>query len=726
MGNGREETTTGRFALAAEEAPSAAPFGPNFTGLPLRFELILVHSLLMIVFCYQLLFSQELVLPSWARDVVILGLLGTIVGVIVLPTRLWALWWFIAALVLTDTAITTGTIALSGHASTNLYVSYFLIMLIAAFAPTMGQRIALSVTLCAAYGVVLYWNVSGPEGPREGHLLQIPILLIMGIFYSVAYESARTLSREKEALILEMMERMRVENMLRQSEERYRRLVELSPDAIFLTHNDKIVFTNSTGYQFLGATSMEQIIGRSLFEFFHLEHHSIIKESIQRSRDLKRPTPFVEGKMIRLDGTLIDAEAAASTFPDEGSSTIQFVLRNVTERKQAEEHLRQTQKMEAVGQLAGGVAHDFNNMLTVIVGFSELVGEDTSLTEAQRGSIKQVRNAAERATSLTTQLLALGRRQMLQPKLLNVTTLVTNMESVLLPLLGANIELVTTLNPTVGLVTADPGQLEQAILNVVLNAHEAMPQGGRLTITSDNVELKEAQAHEHLTEGLSGPHVILTVRDTGVGMDTETQARIFEPFFTTKPKGKGTGLGLPTAYGIIQQSGGFIRVESEPARGTSVTIYLPRVEGRAYNEDPDDEAPATSGGSETILVAEDEPAVRNLVCHTLEMRGYSVLEAQDGMEAAAIGNQHPDPIHLLLTDVVMPHMSGPEVTERLAQRRPELKVLYMSAYTDDEILRHGVVASNVNFIQKPFTADALASKVRRILDADRVSSCGAV
>ena len=694
-------------------------------GTPNRYQLVLLHSLVTIVLCYQLLFSTDALLPVEALELIALGLIGSIAGLFLLPTHVWTAKWLASALVMGDTVVTTAIIYLSGNASSNLYVTYFLIMLIAAFAPTLEQMIGLSVVLCSAYGVVLYMERSELGSFGEGHLLQIPVLLILAIFYGVTNESARTLTREKTVLIDHIRERKRAEEALRESEERYRRLVEVSPDTIFITKQDRIVFMNPTGFQLLGATSPEQVIGRSPFDFLHPEHDPATRGRIRRFLERGESVPLMEERIIRLDGIGVAVEVAAAPFTYQGFTAMQVVLRNISERKQLEEHLRETQKMEAVGQLAGGVAHDFNNMLTIITGHGDLLVETTSLNEDQHQSIEQIRLAAKRAANLTTKLLAFSRRQMLRPKVLDLNAVVASMEQMLRPLLGVDIDLVTLLNSSLGHVKADPSQLEQVIINLAMNAQDAMPEGGRLTFETANVELDEAQAKQHL-EARVGRHVMLVVSDTGVGMDAKTQAHIFEPFFTTKPKDKGTGLGLSTVYGIVKQSGGFISVESTPGRGTSFKIYLPQVE--APLDTDQSETPPTSmpHGSETVLIAEDEPGVLTLVCETLRTHGYTVLEARNGKEALAMGRQYQGTIHLLLTDVVMPQMNGREVSERLLLMRPDVKVIYMSGYTDDAVLRHGVVANGVNFLPKPFTPGAVVRTVRKTLDGQQVKTAGTI
>lgn len=389
--------------------------------------------------------------------------------------------------------------------------------------------------------------------------------------------------------------------------------------------------------------------------------------------------------------------------------------------RRTEVQLQQSQKMEAVGRLAGGVAHDFNNMLTVIRGYSELVLSRLAPTDGFRKELEEVKKAADRASGLTGQLLAFSRRQFIAPKVLDLNAVIHNMEGMLRRLLGEDIvELCTVLDPDVGQLKADPGQVEQVIMNLAVNARDAMPSGGRLTVETSNVQFGNRRNRPPMGAE-PGSYVALVVRDTGHGMDEETQSHIFEPFFTTKEKGKGTGLGLSTVYGIVKQSGGFIEVESKPGRGATFKIFFPRVDGAAQGT----ESVAAGGdpikGRETVLLVEDEPGVRRLVNETLRLHGYTVLEARHGIEALLTGAKHLGPIHLLLTDVVMPQMSGPEVAEKLATVRPEVKVLYMSGYPDHPAFSKGGVDTEHSFLQKPFTPSTLAQKVREVLDGSKVA-----
>lgn len=397
-------------------------------------------------------------------------------------------------------------------------------------------------------------------------------------------------------------------------------------------------------------------------------------------------------------------------------------IRDITEKKQAEEalrqseeQLRQAQKMEAVGRLAGGVAHDFNNILTGITGYSELLLMDFKDHDSRRHDVEEIKNAAERAASLTRQLLAFSRKQMLQMQPLDLNVVVANMDRMLKRIIGEDIELATIPAPGPATVKADPGQMEQVILNLAVNARDAMPRGGKLTIETAVLDLDASYSQQHL-EVKAGPYVMLAISDTGVGLDKETQSRIFEPFFTTKEQGQGTGLGLSTVYGIIKQSGGHIYVYSESGQGTTFKIYLPRLEDAVASAPVDQATTAPVGGLETILLVEDEDMVRQVARRILERKGYTVKEAGLGTEALLLSGQNSGPIHLLLTDVVMPGMSGRELADRLSLQRPEMKVLYMSGHTENAIVHHGVLDQGIAFIQKPFRHDILAQKVREVLD----------
>jgi PAS domain S-box-containing protein len=394
----------------------------------------------------------------------------------------------------------------------------------------------------------------------------------------------------------------------------------------------------------------------------------------------------------------------------------QFIERKRVEEAlgESEEQLRQSQKLEAIGQLAGGVAHDFNNLLTVIGGYSSILLGKLPQDSPHRSSIEEIKKANDRASALTRQLLAFSRKQILQPKVLDLNTVVTDLEKMVRRLIGEDIDLLTITSPVLGRVKADPGQIEQVLLNLIVNARDAMPKGGKLTIETRNVVHSEEYAQRHAA--LPGPYVMLAVSDTGRGMDATTQPRVFEPFFTTKGSGKGTGLGLATVYGIVKQSGGNIRVYSEVGRGSTFKVYLPRVD-EAVDGEEEVISRSVPQGTEMVLLVEDEDQVRSILKHILEGQGYQVLSASNGEEALSISQDLERDIKLMITDVVMPQMSGRELAERVLAVRPNLPVLFMSGYTDDAIVRHGLLEEKLNFMQKPFDSATVARKVREVLDS---------
>jgi two-component system cell cycle sensor histidine kinase/response regulator CckA len=389
------------------------------------------------------------------------------------------------------------------------------------------------------------------------------------------------------------------------------------------------------------------------------------------------------------------------------------VGRDVTESRHLEEMFRQTQRMEAVGQLAGGVAHDFNNLLGVILGYTGLMLERLSPSDPHRKDIEQIQKAGDRAALLTRQLLAFSRKQVLQPRVLDLNAVVAGTEDLLQRLVGENIELLVVLNPALGRVEADSGQLEQILMNLAVNARDAMAASGKLTIETSNVDFDAQYAAEHPSTA-PGPHVLLAVTDTGCGMDAKTKARIFEPFFTTKEFGKGTGLGLSIVYGIVTQSGGSVCVYTEPGIGTTFKIYLPCVAPELEIAPPSETTENVGRGSQTILIVEDDAALLQITHRSLEDAGYAILAAASAAEAIHISESHSGPIHLMVTDVIMPRMNGVELASRLSAQRPEMKVLYVSGYTDDTIV-HRRALEGLAFLEKPFSPKTLARKVWEVL-----------
>jgi len=459
-----------------------------------------------------------------------------------------------------------------------------------------------------------------------------------------------------------------------------------------------------------------KIVGMLLPEYFETSDPTFLPVAAHRRAVGGEPITFhVEWK----EGSYACHVEPLRGSNGEVSGAICMAL-DVTDRKQLEERFRQAQKMEAVGRLAGGIAHDFNNLLMVIQGYADLLAERLPAGDSLRRNAEQIQLASQRATSLTQQLLAFSRKQILAPTVLNVQSVVADMERILRRLIGEDIELGTSSEQDLWLIKGDRSQIEQVIMNLAVNARDAMPSGGRLTIETANVELDDS--FSNIPAVLApGEYVMLAVTDNGIGMDSATQAHIFEPFFTTKEKGKGTGLGLATVYGIVKQSGGYIWVYSEPGRGTAFKIYFPRIEEETSvtgRERP--ETRSLPRGSEMILLVEDEKGVRELAREYLEMSGYSVIEAENGHAALELAAMHAGPIHLLMTDVVMPGISGRELAERVMQIRPGIKVLYMSGYTDQAVVRHGILQTDAVLLQKPFSLATLASKLSEILSVETV------
>jgi two-component system cell cycle sensor histidine kinase/response regulator CckA len=420
--------------------------------------------------------------------------------------------------------------------------------------------------------------------------------------------------------------------------------------------------------------------------------------------------------LVARDGSRIPIASSGAPIrdPDGSIRGVVLALRNMTTEYELASMLQQAQKMEAVGRLAGGVAHDFNNLLTVISGYSNLILDEMAQGEKYREEIQEISDAGQRAAALTRQLLAFSRKQVLRPEVLDLNQVVSGMDKMMRRLIGEDVDLVTRLTTPLGLVTCDPGQIEQIIMNLVVNARDAMPQGGKLTIETGNVELDEEYARGH-TGARSGPHVMIAITDTGTGMDAATRARIFEPFFTTKGPAKGTGLGLATVFGIVQQSGGNIWVYSEPGRGTTFKVYLPSSDGVATLSRPRPRRSKQVRAGLTVLVVEDDVAVRGLIRRALESAGYRVLDTGDAAEAIRIAATHGDPIHLLLTDVVLPNMGGRALADQILAAHPRLKVVYMSGYTDDAIVHQGVLERGAAFIEKPIISSTLVAKLQEFV-----------
>jgi two-component system cell cycle sensor histidine kinase/response regulator CckA len=512
----------------------------------------------------------------------------------------------------------------------------------------------------------------------------------------------------------DLTEQRRVQQDVLKSEERFRKLFESNTIGIVIADlSGKTLEANDAYLDMLGYTREEMLAGEIGWDrLTPPEYRDRDQAAMAELQRTGAATPW-EKEMLRKDGSRLPILIGVAMLKASEASCIAYIV-DLTERQRLEHQFRQAQKMEAVGQLAGGVAHDFNNLLTVILGYSDLLAEKLDTGSPEVEELEEIRMAGERAASLTRQLLAFSRLQVLERKVLDVNDLVAHTEKMLRRLIGEDVELVTVLDPDLRRVFADAGQLEQVVMNLAVNARDAMPQGGKLTIETSNVELDEAYARRHATVR-PGSFVMLAVSDNGTGMEAGTLARIFEPFFTTKERGKGTGLGLATVYGIVKQSGGQVWVYSERGKGTTFKIYLPpAAEGVSSEEVPAAGSPSLRG-SETVLLVEDEKSVRALSRAILSSYGYTVLEAGSGKEALEIVRNFDGTIHLVLTDVVMPSMGGSSLVSFLETLRPGIKVLYMSGYTDDAVVRHGHLEQGRAFLQKPFTPETLARKVRGAL-----------
>jgi PAS domain S-box-containing protein len=508
-------------------------------------------------------------------------------------------------------------------------------------------------------------------------------------------------------------QRQRAESALRDAHQNVRAVIEGSPLPIYALDTANIVQSWNHAAEALFGWRAEEVIGRPL----PIIPNDSTDDHGSRQRLLNgEAIRGLEVTAVKKDGAPVMLSVSAAPLYDATHKVtgVLSIAADLTELRQLEVQYRQAQKMEAVGRLAGGIAHDFNNILTAILGTASLMAETIDADSPARPDLQEIEKAARRAAGLTGQLLAFSRRQVLEPQLIDVNALVRDLEAMLHRLIGEHIELRTVLASDAGAVRADRGQLEQAIVNLVVNARDAMPDGGRLTIETANTEFDSQYSKGHVSAD-PGPYVLVAISDTGIGMSAETKAHLFEPFFTTKELGKGTGLGLATVYGIVKQSGGYVWAYSELAQGATFKIYLPRVAGTPTPPaSPADAQP--SRGTETLLVAEDEVSVRRLVMRVLESRGYAVLEARDGREALEIAAAHSGPIDLLVTDVVMPGMNGRELAKLLSSQRPDMRALFLSGYTDHAIVRDGQLEPGLAFLQKPFTPDALARKVRQVLD----------
>jgi PAS domain S-box-containing protein len=572
---------------------------------------------------------------------------------------------------------------------------------------TRGLCCHASIPLWAGDNVVGVMNLVGSQ---EGLFHDEELRVLNGVGNQIALGLERVAAKARaDQYAKQLAERTEV------AEAKYRTLMQYANDAIFIVDpSGPVLEVNAQAEAMLGQRSIE-IVGRRYIDLVTPASHDDAVDHFRRILN-GEAVHALDIHLRRSDGRQVCADVSASVVPLRGQPLVLAIARDVTERNRLERQFQQAQKMEAIGQLAGGVAHDFNNLLTVILGYGEVLLETLPADDPRRQDVEEIRKAGQSAASLTRQLLAFSRKQILEPVVLDLNAVLANMDRMMGRLIGEDIELIIRLEPELGRAKADAGQLEQILVNLAVNARDAMPEGGTLTIETGNVELDEPYVRTH-PGAASGRHIVLAVSDTGHGMDERTQSHLFEPFFTTKEKGKGTGLGLATVYGIVKQSGGSISVNSELEHGTSFKIYFPRVEGVAVPLGAARASRQLPAGTETILLAEDAGGLRKLARRILERYGYTVLEASNGDEALQVCERHHGAIHLLLTDVVMPGISGRALADRMASLYPAMKVLYTSGYTDDAIVQRGVLCAGTAFLQKPYASDALARKVRDVLDA---------
>ena len=609
------------------------------------------------------------------------------------------------------------------------------------------EQMVKSIELEAGEGLVgEVWNSARPFATAEvsGHpgiarpeelvkagihaVCAFPVISSVGVEAVVELFSLETVALDEAtldmmgalgALVGQYLERKRAMAALEESEERHRVISELTTD---FTYSYRVqpdgtmqLMHLSSGFAKMFELQPRTVEGDQWLRHIHPDDQARVSTEMQRL--LAGHESSSEFRVTAADGKVHYLRAYSKPVLDGEGRVVRFfgAAQDLTNQRMLEEQLRQSQKMEAVGRLAGGIAHDFNNMLTVINGYAGMVLERVKDQEGIREDVAEIATAGERAASLTRQLLAFSRRQVLQPRVMEVNTAVAEMDRMLQRLIGENIELVTRLDPRAGLVKIDPTQVEQVLMNLVVNARDAMPSGGKLTIETSPVDLDRDYAQTH-PDVKPGPYVLLAISDTGIGMDREVQARIFEPFFTTKKKGEGTGLGLSTVYGIVQQSGGHVRVYSEPGHGTTLRIYLPREGGAVEPRASGTESTQAARAHETVLIVEDEPSVRKLSVKVLRDCGYTVLEAEDAPAALEIAGKFDGHLHLIVTDVVMPSMSGPELLERVREKRPALRALFVSGYTEGAVMRHGTLKPGTPFLAKPFSPASLARRVREVLE----------
>ena len=664
-----------------------------------------------------------------------LGVLDLVIAALLrfLP---WERWHERALLVMVPVAfVVIGLFEVTGASTLYTYPIFFILVFIW-IGLSMPPRTALVLAPLTVVAYVLPLLAPGhPENAVESTAVAVPVCVLIGEVIArvvsqlhaardemeqrVAERTAQ-LATANEALQSELARRGQMEATLRESELRFRQLAGHIHEAFWLLdpHRPQFLYISPAYEEIWGRQSASLYDQpRSFLDAIHPADRERVIAALGRQQDGESTDE--EYRIVRPDGSVrwIWDRSVPITNSSGQVERIAGVAQDITDRKQLEAQFLQAQKLEGIGRLAGGIAHDFNNLLTAIGGYADLALDTLPADQPIRSDLEEVQKGVARATNLTRQLLAFARKQIIEPRVLNLNDLILEMDKLLRRIIGEDVDLITHPAPNLGWVKADPGQIEQVLVNLAVNARDAMPQGGKLTIETANVILDPRYAHTHV-DATPGPYVLLAVSDTGIGMSPEVQAHAFEPFFSTKEPGKGSGLGLATCYGIVKQHGGNIWVYSEVGHGTTFKIYLPQVAERASAAPPPGEVHALPGGKETVLVVEDEAVVRTLAVRVLREQGYTVLEAVNGAEAIRVAQAYaPAVIHLLLTDVVMPHLSGTVVAAQITARYPTLKVLFISGYTDSAIVHHGRLEEGVAFLHKPFTPTVLTRKVREVLDA---------
>lgn len=568
----------------------------------------------------------------------------------------------------------------------------------------------------------IYWAKDNEVFQSEKPDLNIEKQTIDGNLYTIAtkksiYKDPHTGERYIVGTIRDITEQKKAEEAIQQEKDMAQRYLDIAGVMLVALETDgTVTLINKKGCQILGCEE-EEIIGKNWFDNFipkamRREIQDVFDELMQGTSSVRQ---YNENPVLTKKGTERMVAWHNTLLTNDKGDIIGTLSsgEDITENRRLEEQLFQSQKMEAIGRLAGGIAHDFNNALTAIMGYSDIIAKDAEVKDKHRSYIDEIKKSAERAATLTQQLLAFSRKQIMQPKVLNLNTMLKNTKNMLQRMIGEDITFRLQTATPIDMIKVDPGKIEQVVINLAVNARDAMPNGGILEVETKNIFLDHAFCEMH--KGADpGNYVLLSVHDTGKGIDNETMKHIFEPFFTTKEIGKGTGLGLATVYGIVRQSGGYIDVQSQEGSGTTVAIYLPRVD-KVPETVEKHESKVAEGKNETILFVEDDDMVRNMVAAVLEQYGYNVIEAENGSVAMKRCEQE-DKIHLMITDVVMPGTSGPDLVRQIITMQPEMKVLYISGYTDDAIVHHGVLDENTPFLQKPFTPQKLALKVQELLE----------